>query len=517
MTVAAGVPTGAAQPPATPLARLRRAGSAAAGQLRRHWAFAAVLAAGAVLRALVVIAYRPAFFYIGDSVNYFAGANDFIPHPARPFGYSFLIWLLHPLGQLWRFVALQHLAGLALCLLLYVFLQRRGVSRPAATIALAPIVLDPRTVVLEHYVLSETLFTCLMAGGILLLCRRTPPGWIVCAAAGALFTAAALTRSVGLAMLPLALLYLLLRRVGWRGLLAFGAVTALGLAGYATWYHEDRGSYTITAQSGRFLYSRVATFVDCDRLELTVDERRMCPIEPLGQRLPPDLYLWGPTAAHAFMPEPKYDAAFSSFARKAILAQPGDYARTVVVDTATFLRPDGGMVDRSGNSADRIRCLTDLWQIPEPGKTPMCHGHWYYGSMTKATRGSFIYEHQHPLSGPLSSYSRHFQVPTTAIGLAVLAALVFLLWPRRRSSWRQALDPLLWCGMGFGLVVASVATSALDPRYTVPSLPLVLTGAALAWANRRERGAPDQVIGVGGDDGGPNRNSILAPPRALAP
>lgn len=463
------------------------------GTVRRHWVFALVLLGGAVLRWLVVAGYHPSFFYFGDSYAYHTGARTFIPDPARPFGYSFFLWLMHPLDKIWRLVVLQHLAGLGLGVGLYAFLLRRGVSRLAAAVALAPFLLNLRTVVLEHYVLSETLFTCLTASAAVVTCRRTRPGWVACAGSGALFTAAALTRSAGLAMLLLPLLYLLVRRVDWRALAAFVAVVMVGLGGYLSWYHDVHGTYSFGTYSGRLLYSRVATFVDCDRLRLTADERLLCPAEPLDRRRPPDLYLWGPDTANTKMQDRRYDKVFSSFARKAILAQPGDYARTVVVDTAIFMRPDGARVSRPGNTVARTDCLTALWQIPAPNERPPCSGYWVYGTMSRVTTGSEIYQHSGRLTGPLS-FSRYTQVPVTVVGLAVLFALVLTLWPGRRPPLRRAADPLLWGGLALGLVVASVATSGLDPRYAVPSLPLALVAAALAWSGFRRRpdcAAPD--------------------------
>jgi len=96
------------------------------------------------------------------------------------------------------------------------------------------------------------------------------------------------------------------------------------------WYHDTYGEYSLGTYSGRFLWSRVSSFVECEKVpDLTATERKLCPPQPLGQRLDPDLYLWeaGPNSGEFGAPE--YDAMFTSFARKVLVAQPGEYALSV--------------------------------------------------------------------------------------------------------------------------------------------------------------------------------------------
>jgi len=95
-----------------------------------------LLAAGLVLRVLTQAGYRPALFYI-DSLRYLYDS-----HGADPAGYSVLLKPLLLAGNLNLVAAVQHVLGLAMAVVLYVVLLRRGVPRwlaalpPAAALAI---------------------------------------------------------------------------------------------------------------------------------------------------------------------------------------------------------------------------------------------------------------------------------------------------------------------------------------------------------------------------------------------
>jgi len=116
------------------LAALARRSPALARRLpalaREHWLLAVLLVAGLVLRILVQVAYRPALFYI-DSMKYLFGAypgND-------PPGYQILIRPVLAVADPSFLAAVQHVLGLAMAVVLYVVLQRRGVPRWLAALA----------------------------------------------------------------------------------------------------------------------------------------------------------------------------------------------------------------------------------------------------------------------------------------------------------------------------------------------------------------------------------------------
>ncbi|BCJ63504.1 hypothetical protein [Polymorphospora rubra] len=457
---------------------------------RTHWLLLALLAAGLLLRVLVMVGYAPAFWYHGDSHSYLGRAFREVPDVIRPYGYSFLIEALLPFGTTRVVVVLQHLAGLALAAAVYVFLQRKGLSRTVALLATTPLVLDARTVALEHYLLAETLFTVLVTVGLLLLCwRRDNPGWLLCAIAGALFGWAAVTRSIGLVALAVPVLYLLIRRIGWLRLAAFASVVGLVLGGYLTWYHQHHGQYSFGTYGGRFLWARTTTFVDCDRLTLTDAERRLCPTEPLDERRPADRYLWGGarSANHDYAGR-EYDELFGTFARKAILGQPLDFAEMVVVETGRILRPVPDPAD------ERTVCLTEVWEFPVTEQETRCRPHMAPDNPEYRNYTGLATGNQHPLMEPLHGYSRVATVPATVVGLAFLLVLALALVRPRASTLREHLEPLMFAGLAIGMIVASVGSSVVDPRYSTPSLPLALIGAALAWRRfRAVRSTPTAV------------------------
>ncbi|MFK3983287.1 phospholipid carrier-dependent glycosyltransferase [Micromonospora sp. NPDC050397] len=450
------------------------------GQLRhlfrRHWAFLLLLLAGTVLRLLVVVGYDPALWYQGDSQSYLALAYLGEPSTVRPYGYSLFLSMLVDLHSVRAIIVIQHLTGLAMVVAAYVFLRRRGVSRLVGALAATPLLLDARTVAVEHYLLAETLFTALLVLGMLALTWRRTPGWPAVLIAGVAFSWAATTRSIGLAALAVPVLYLLLRRVDWRRAGVFVAVVAVSLGGYLVWYHSFHGQYSFGSGGSRFLWSRTMTFVDCDQLDLTDEERLLCPDQPLGQRLPPDLYLWGPGSKKEFAAMP--DAVFGTFARKAILGQPGDFLGMAALETWRTVRP-------GPYPNERVACVASVWDFPAPDDPTSCSQYIAPDDPAKRRYAGPAREHEHPLMNPLHGYSEVATVPATLVALCFLLVLLLGCHRPRASSLREWLDPLALVVLSFGMIVASVATSAIDPRYTVPSLPLGLIGAALAWRRFR--------------------------------
>src|SRR5947209_15266498 len=96
--------------------------------LRRHWPFALVLAAGALLRIATEVAYHPALFY-SDSWGYLSmahGGSLVSFAPLRPSGYPLILKVLHALPVI---TTVQHVAGLATALLVYVTCRMLGVRR----------------------------------------------------------------------------------------------------------------------------------------------------------------------------------------------------------------------------------------------------------------------------------------------------------------------------------------------------------------------------------------------------
>src|SRR5215210_965333 len=96
------------------------------GAARRHWAFVLLLASGAGLRAVALLAYRPALIY-PDSRWYLETAGALHPSTYRPIGYPVFLALLPLRDGLAVVPFAQHLLALATAVLLYALLVHLGV------------------------------------------------------------------------------------------------------------------------------------------------------------------------------------------------------------------------------------------------------------------------------------------------------------------------------------------------------------------------------------------------------
>ncbi|SHF06230.1 hypothetical protein [Streptoalloteichus hindustanus] len=481
-----------------------------AGFLRRHWAIALLLVAGVAVRALVVHAYRPAFWF-PDSSAYVRASEHLNPataHGANLIGYPLLLRLLSVTGSISVVTVLQHLMALALVVVAYAFLRRRGLPGWLAALGVAPTALDGRQITLEHYLLAETLFTVLLMSALLLLLWRERPSWLVCGITGVLAASAALTRSVGVGVCGVVLLYLIVRRVGWKQVVAFTVAVGALLGGYLTWAHANTGRFSFTIMQGHYLYARTALVADCDRLQLTDQQRELCPREPLGQRPErADYYLWSDPNIQRFGLD--QDDFVGTFAKEVLRQQPVDFAVSVAGDLAHYLLP-------GQKYGPDLTCLGNWWVMPAdlrdvPGE-PRC-------KQQLNRDGAFVGEAAPNEWTPssrsrefLADYSRAVQVPPAALGLAVLLALAAVVWRVRRPGFRVGLDALLFAAVGVALLVLAVATSMLEPRYGIPSITLLSVGGVLAVHRLRttfSTSPPNTPARIDGraEHGGPRRET----------
>jgi len=194
--------------------------------IRRHGPFLILLGFGVVLRVLVMVAYRPAIFYIDSFASYLLPLSTLHPTGPDPIGYD--LYLLGPalqVGDLATVVAVQHLLGLGMAVAGYVLLRRKGAGRWLAALATAPVLLDAYQVQIEHNLMSDPLFEALVLAALVGLAWPGRPGWRHVAAAGLLLGLAATVRQVGeVLILPLVLYAVRAAGGRWRRRVALGAV-----------------------------------------------------------------------------------------------------------------------------------------------------------------------------------------------------------------------------------------------------------------------------------------------------
>ena len=336
------VPPGPDSSPAarrTAAGRIARLAAAARGPLGRHRVFVIALAAGAALRIATELGYRWAIWF-NDSFDYVAIALRLRPDPMRPIGYPVLLWLVRPLHSLTVVTSLQHLLGLGTAVAGYLLLRGKfGLPGWGATLAMAPVLFDAFQIQLEQLLLSDTLFTFLAVGAVTVLCwlpasrGERMSAWQG-ALAGGLLALAALTRPVGIPLIVIAVGYLVICRVGWRAVTAAGAAAVAPLAGYALWFHAIYGQFALDSTNGIYLWGRTAAFAECDVIRPPPSEAWLCPRLPPAQRAASSAQVWQPNSPlhwqHGQVFSARENDLAMRFALRAIAAQPGGYAQTVL-------------------------------------------------------------------------------------------------------------------------------------------------------------------------------------------
>jgi hypothetical protein len=316
--------------------------------IRRHWPFALVLAAGALLRIGAEIAYRPALFY-SDSWGYLAmahGSGIVSFAPLRPSGYPLILKVLHFLPAI---TVAQHLAGLAVATLVYATCSALGVRRWLATVAGAFVALDAWAIALEQYVLAEAFFSlALMLAVWATLVGRRGNYEIALGFGGLCLAAAALMRPVGLFAVPAWVVWMIWVRPGGRAVVAGLGCLVVPLVVYSLAHASVTGTFGLTQANGWFLYGRVGRIATCNGINVERAARKLCDRPPeaahenqswfmFNRRSPARAAFGGISASHD--KQARTDRILGKFARQVILERPGDYANLVAGDFFRYLRP----------------------------------------------------------------------------------------------------------------------------------------------------------------------------------
>ena len=329
--------------------------------IARHPQFAVALAVGAVLRLLAMIAYPGALWFAGDSYVYVGAALRPEPDLSKTTGYSFFLRALLPFHSFTLVAGLQHLMGLGIAVMIYLLARRAGVPKLWATVATLPVLLDGFQIEDEHMVMAEALFTLLVMLAMLLILWRYRTPWPTALVAGLLVGYAIDVRSEGLPLLVLFPVFLAYRAVrqggqnwhGWLAAVAMAAGCAAPVLAYATWFHHENGSYTLSQADGFYLWGRVSSFAECSVIKPPADELAICPTGTPSSRTPPGDYIWHVPQVHQIPGGPvtaANDRLLRDFAIRAIEAQPFGYAESVVKGLALAVEwprhkyPDAGTV-----------------------------------------------------------------------------------------------------------------------------------------------------------------------------
>ncbi len=412
-----------------------RAPGAPAALWRRHWPAIVLLTAGLVLRVLTQLAYRPALFYI-DSDRYLYNAEGM-----DPVGYKGPLRAILFVANFNAVAAVQHLLGLAMAVLLYVLLLRRGVSRWLAALAIAPVLLDAYQLQNEQSVMPGTWFEALILAGLAILAWRPAAGWRRGVAAGVVLGTSATVAQVGEALILPGVIYLLVAGGGWRPALgkaaAFCGAFVLPILVYCTVSYLVAGQFFLSHTGVTSFYGRAAAAADCSTIRLPAAERGLCPA-PAQQAQGPDWLEYQPGSPvqpyYTNLPRPETDSLLSDFNHRVLTQQP-----------LRLLRAYG---------RDLVK-LFALTRDTSPGDTPISR--WQF-------QASFPYFPPHASEGVINTAVGRYGGGTPAV-------------------WRP--------------VAAFLRGYQLDGGYTPGPLLLLLTvsGAAgsLALVRRRWRADPERA------------------------
>ncbi|MGH3775486.1 MAG: glycosyltransferase [Pseudonocardiaceae bacterium] len=448
--------------------------------LRLHWTLLVLLAVGAGLRVLTVLAYEPAILYI-DSFSYLDNIHNLRPDGLRPIGYNLILNVLLPWGGLRTVTVAQHLLGLGIAVAIYLLLLRHGARRWLAALATAPMLLDAYQLQIEHNIMSDVWFQALLVAIIWVLTWRGLPSPWHAAGAGALLGFAVIVRLVGITMLVPALGYLVVAgslwasRAGWRRIglraAAMAAAFAVLLVGYAGYYRVSTGVWGFSGASTTVLYGRAAVIADCERLLAGTWERAICPAQPRDQRFGVDYYAHhdaSPVRMVTLPPGESMDAIQASFTRTVFANQPLDLTVAVGKDFLKGLRPV-----RLDAAQD---VPVDRWHFQTS------YPYWWE-SQQVATMVRQFGDVPISVNPELATLLRGYQLtvgytPGPLLGLALIAGLLGGLGVgnARRSGIRAA--SLLVSGLGI-TVLMTAAAFEFSWRYQLPGLVLLPMAGAL--------------------------------------
>jgi len=425
----------------------------------------AILLVGAIVRALFMVAWSPAFMGWPDAKSYIdVSQSELFGNPLRPAGYPIFLVVLNAIWMNIHFViVVNHLLGLATAVILYATVVRAGGPRLLGLVPAAIVALGGDQMFLEHSVLSETLFTFLTACGVYAAVRCVAPGggrtlpWA--ALSGVSLALATSVRVVGMATIVIVCVWMLFGARGeLRRRVLTGVVAALGalavLGSYWIAEYSSTGAVGMSRNGDYHLYGRVAPFADCTKFTPPPGTEMLCETTPRSERPITDAYIfsyWHSPAVRAF--GSPFDApGYQALVGKNILLNPNFQSHAI-------------------DSLQR-----------------------YYGWHESD------YKKHNGMLAALRHYERFTRIQGIVFVALALASFAGPLLTRGRER-RAAL--LMWL-VAWCLLTAPVASLEFSSRTAVPGFGFLGMSAALggfavarAWRERRAaRGTPSRGAGL---------------------
>jgi hypothetical protein len=473
----------------------------AAAVLRRHWLASAFLAAGLVLRALSWIAYSPALIYV-DTLKYLYGVYP----GADPLGYEALLKAVLPAGGLAAVAFAQNLLGLAMAVVLYTVLLRRGVTRWLAAVAVAPVLLDAYQLQMEQTIMPDVCFEAMVVAGLALLLWQPAVTMTFAAGAGLILGSSATVKALGEVLILPAVVYLLAAGGGWRQaarrVAAFALAFALPVLGYCGVSYVQTGHFWLAR--GQSNSGRLAAAADCATLKLPAAVRSLCPT-PGQQAQGPD---WlehsgaSPLQANAIPPGTQRSTLIAEFDAAVEHQQPVRVVASIARDSvrlfAVTRTPTAGVVPLSRWQFQTRYPTYPPWVTVGPGSMIVV-------GLQRRAFGTFRLRALNPSYGgparvdrPVAAFLRTYQIrggytpgPLLALfALAGLAGSVLALLRRARGARSRQLALACLLFTAAALVVLLVPdVLEFSWRYQLPALvtfpPAGVLGVTAALSSLR--------------------------------
>jgi hypothetical protein len=496
-------------------------GAGLASIVQRNWLLAILLAAGLVLRILTQLAYQPALLFI-DSIKYLFGAyagND-------PPGYELALKVFLRVGTLPMVVAVQHLIGLAMAVVLYLILRRRGVPRWLAALATAPILLDAYQLQIEQSIMPDTAFEALIVAGLACLLWPPRPRLWMALAAGLALGASATVRQVGEIFILPALVYVLMTVPGWRAKLvkavALCAAFALPILAISFRNYVAIKHFSLAPYAAGTIYGRAAAATDCATLTLPAYERALCP-SASQQARGPDWLDHGATSPIKYVAPPAgmhHVPMAADFSRRVFEQQPWRVASAIGKDAVKLFAVQRA-TSRGDTSITRWQFQRAFPLYPPYITDP--HGRLRFAQLNPAGKVKVLakgrrFRDQPTVSAGPAGFLRGYQLdggytPGPLFLLTVLAGLAGSIGVLRRHASPAQRATATACTLMFLSAAAVLLASDLFEfswRYQLPALVTLPPAGALGimvvagYVTARRQRATQQAPG-------PARRTASAP------
>ena len=463
------------------LGKVRNAVGWLARLIRANALFSVALAAGAALRLVAVLGYPGVIWFYGDSYVYLGTALRPKPNLTKTISYSFFLRALEPLHSFTLVAIVQHLMGLATAVMVYVLLRRARLPKWGATLATLPVLLDAYVIQLEHMLMSETVFAFAIAVSVTLVMWRKRPGTWAMLAAGLLLGYAVIVRTVALPLVAILVIFLAVRRAGWRPVVAAAVGGILPVALYAVWFHSRTGQYELTRSDGFYLWGRVSTFAECANIDPPASEKVLCLSTPVRDRQPPGSLIWQSDAPPRRLPGGSVTSANNTlmrdFAFRAIVAQPGAYLLSIAHGVGLAVGwqrlPYPNSATTGQYKFSQHPQALPVGRVFQTGGTA--------GQDMRAYGGTTASRVVQPYARVIRAYQRRVFTPGPLFGLALLAGLCGVI-----RFWRRLGGDVVFPWVTAAtLLLAPIATADFSYRYVIPVMPFTFLAAALAFARKQ--------------------------------